>query len=634
MDAAADRAARCAAGAIRRRSERPREEHPADRAEAAELCDPGQGRRDQLGTRRDPVRGQTGGITSSSPGSRASPTTSRWRCRRARSGSRARSRAKTSSGSRSRTRRARSSGSGLREEGMRLTPKAHPEAGHFYRSDHFSLAKAGVPARVDRGGDSTSSASRRSGGCSRCDDYDGAPLPPAVRRVSSRFRPQRRGAADGHRASLRAPHRQRAGAADVERRRGVPSLARRRSRERTRRGTARAHGERGLARVIGTWGLAAGIVNVTVGGGIFRLPAGVAAALGAGGAARVSRVHARDGAHRALLRRRGEPRVDDGRPVRVRGDGVRAVRRLRRRACCSGSGITLALSAVATFFADSLLALVPALGATGRRVALVVVLVVLAAANVRGVGGVTRFNAFATVAKLLPLVLLVRRRRSSRCAGRISRGTAAPSAARRVARVGAAHLRLPRRRERARAERRGARSGAHRAARDLPRDGGGRACCTSRSSSSRRGCSATRCRTIPTPLASAAAVALGPAGRTMILVGSAVSMFALRERDDARRAAHAVRVRPRRLPARGARARASALAHAVRRDRRAGGDRRRAGALRAASRCSPSRRTSRCCSSTPRAASPRRSCAGATCERGASRSACRAGRSSRGSRSS
>ena len=34
----------------------------------------------------------------------------------------------------------------LRPEGMRLTPKDHPEAGHFYRSDHFSLAKAGVPA--------------------------------------------------------------------------------------------------------------------------------------------------------------------------------------------------------------------------------------------------------------------------------------------------------------------------------------------------------------------------------------------------------------------------------------------------------------------------------------------------------
>jgi Zn-dependent M28 family amino/carboxypeptidase len=34
----------------------------------------------------------------------------------------------------------------IKPEGMRLGPDAHPEAGHFYRSDHFSLAKAGVPA--------------------------------------------------------------------------------------------------------------------------------------------------------------------------------------------------------------------------------------------------------------------------------------------------------------------------------------------------------------------------------------------------------------------------------------------------------------------------------------------------------
>jgi Zn-dependent M28 family amino/carboxypeptidase len=30
--------------------------------------------------------------------------------------------------------------------GMRLTPEAHPEQGHFYRSDHFSFAKVGVPS--------------------------------------------------------------------------------------------------------------------------------------------------------------------------------------------------------------------------------------------------------------------------------------------------------------------------------------------------------------------------------------------------------------------------------------------------------------------------------------------------------
>ena len=34
----------------------------------------------------------------------------------------------------------------LAAEGKRISPEAHPERGYFYRSDHFSFAKAGVPA--------------------------------------------------------------------------------------------------------------------------------------------------------------------------------------------------------------------------------------------------------------------------------------------------------------------------------------------------------------------------------------------------------------------------------------------------------------------------------------------------------
>ena len=34
----------------------------------------------------------------------------------------------------------------LRPDGIRVMPEEHPERGSFYRSDHFSLAKAGVPA--------------------------------------------------------------------------------------------------------------------------------------------------------------------------------------------------------------------------------------------------------------------------------------------------------------------------------------------------------------------------------------------------------------------------------------------------------------------------------------------------------
>ena len=34
----------------------------------------------------------------------------------------------------------------IRPQGMKLSPDAHPEAGHFYRSDHFSFAKVGIPS--------------------------------------------------------------------------------------------------------------------------------------------------------------------------------------------------------------------------------------------------------------------------------------------------------------------------------------------------------------------------------------------------------------------------------------------------------------------------------------------------------
>ena len=34
----------------------------------------------------------------------------------------------------------------ISRDNMRLSPEEHPERGHFYRSDHFSFAKAGVPA--------------------------------------------------------------------------------------------------------------------------------------------------------------------------------------------------------------------------------------------------------------------------------------------------------------------------------------------------------------------------------------------------------------------------------------------------------------------------------------------------------
>jgi Zn-dependent M28 family amino/carboxypeptidase len=40
----------------------------------------------------------------------------------------------------------------VRSEGVRISPDAHPEAGHFYRSDHFSFAKVGIPSVSIGGG--------------------------------------------------------------------------------------------------------------------------------------------------------------------------------------------------------------------------------------------------------------------------------------------------------------------------------------------------------------------------------------------------------------------------------------------------------------------------------------------------
>jgi Zn-dependent M28 family amino/carboxypeptidase len=40
----------------------------------------------------------------------------------------------------------------VKPEGLRIVPDEHPEQGHFYRSDHFSFAKAGIPAVDVKGG--------------------------------------------------------------------------------------------------------------------------------------------------------------------------------------------------------------------------------------------------------------------------------------------------------------------------------------------------------------------------------------------------------------------------------------------------------------------------------------------------
>lgn len=162
-----------------------------------------------------------------------------------------------------------------------------------------------------------------------------------------------------------------------------------------------------LLRAVGVWGLTAAIVNVTVGGGIFRLPSGVAASLGSAAPIAYLVCAIAMGLIVLCFAEAGS-RVDlTGGPyayVEVAfGPFIGFV-----TGALLWAGITAALAGVTSFFTDSLAALVPALGSTVARV--IVMLVILGALtllNIRGVQNASRFNAVMTIAKLLPLALLV-----------------------------------------------------------------------------------------------------------------------------------------------------------------------------------------------------------------------------------
>jgi amino acid transporter len=162
-----------------------------------------------------------------------------------------------------------------------------------------------------------------------------------------------------------------------------------------------------LIRAVGSWALAASIVNITIGGGIFRLPAGVYAALGRSSpiaylvcaaviglivicfAEAGSRV-AQTGGLYAYIETAFGPLVGFVSGVLL------------------WAGMTTALSAVATFFSDSIGALIPSLSTgTMEKGLIVVVLGLFAGLNILGVAAATRFNVVMTIAKLAPLALVI-----------------------------------------------------------------------------------------------------------------------------------------------------------------------------------------------------------------------------------
>ncbi len=164
-----------------------------------------------------------------------------------------------------------------------------------------------------------------------------------------------------------------------------------------------------LVRAVGTLALAASIVNVTVGGGIFRLPSNpdVAGVLGA--AAPMAYVVCAVAMGLVVL-----CFAEAGSRVSLTGGPYAYVEVAFGPFAGWLGGVllwllgTTAAAAVTTVFADNVARLVPALDtAVGKGVLIVVTFALVGALNVRGVRQGTWLNSAATVAKLAPLLLLV-----------------------------------------------------------------------------------------------------------------------------------------------------------------------------------------------------------------------------------
>jgi APA family basic amino acid/polyamine antiporter len=161
-----------------------------------------------------------------------------------------------------------------------------------------------------------------------------------------------------------------------------------------------------LVRVIGTFGLAAAIINITIGGGIFRLPANVAGSLGS--AAPIAYIVCAIAMGLIVL-----CIADAGSRVSLTGGPYAYVGTAFGPYAGFLSGVllwmlgTFATAAVSTVFASSLGLLIPALAGRGMEIAILVAAFGFwSLVNLQGVKLGVRLNSIATVAKLLPLLLI------------------------------------------------------------------------------------------------------------------------------------------------------------------------------------------------------------------------------------
>jgi basic amino acid/polyamine antiporter, APA family len=165
--------------------------------------------------------------------------------------------------------------------------------------------------------------------------------------------------------------------------------------------------ESSLRRSIGTLALAASIVNITIGAGIFRLPADMAATLGATAPLAYLLCAIAMGLIVLCMAEAGSRVSLTGGPYAYAevafGPFVGFL-----AGFLLWMLLTFAMAAVATVLVASLGALVPTLAPRGVSAAvLVAIYAVFATINIMGVDRGARVNTALTVAKLLPLLLLI-----------------------------------------------------------------------------------------------------------------------------------------------------------------------------------------------------------------------------------
>jgi amino acid transporter len=165
-------------------------------------------------------------------------------------------------------------------------------------------------------------------------------------------------------------------------------------------------GDSQLVRALGTFGLAASIINITIGGGIFRLPADASSRVGAAAPLAYLVCALAMGIIVLCI-------ADAASRVSMTGGPYAYIETAFGPFFGFLAGAllwllsTFAMSAVSTVFAANAGALLPWFATpTGRAVFLIVLFAFFAAVNIRGVQQGARLNTIITVVKLAPLLLL------------------------------------------------------------------------------------------------------------------------------------------------------------------------------------------------------------------------------------